>query len=536
VLKDVNKTSQAMRTWLIFCSIVALLVVAPIVSTVQAQTPEPVVTSEEGPPVVQAEEEIPLPTEVPPPTPTPTPEPLPPTEIPTEIIVPTEVPTEVIVPTEIPTEVVVPTEAPTEVILSTQVVTPEPTTFPTPTPTVSPTPTKTVKTQVSILSVTPVSGTGGSCTQTSGSDVVPANGPVAFSCVANSGPAKLFITSVTLGWQYSLDNGASWFSETGTSTAETAAQGSGSASATFPVQIRPVSALPGSTGSVTIEVRDNPYTANKMRYTATLGATRSLEGAVFQMICSPTVLQVATSGVGTSDCTLSSSNISPSAQVSVAVSISMNPATGWTISPISASGSLTGASSIGFAVNLTPQCGAAVSPQSPNVFITSNLTFKNTQVPGPGTSITAKHNATATTVNASITGATMDWTRTYSLDPQSGTGSLTYRVEATQGCAGWNVQLSATDFVYSGPANGNNISKSNFAVTVTGAPTGTNLTGVGRPTTSGTLNTSLKLLNATEGNGIGTYNHAVSLGITIPGGARVGTYKSTVIISATSGP
>jgi hypothetical protein len=377
-----------------------------------------------------------------------------------------------------------------------------------------------------------VVGGSGNCIQVSASDVVPAEQEVVFECTkSQSGPFKLDVAAPPSGWFYRYQIGTN---SSGWLNVASLTEASGSiASAT--VALKPsASVLPGSTVSLSVALRRPNDT---FQYQVTLGATRNMDGANFQLACDPATVSVATGATGTSNCAVSATNIAPGAQVAVSsIGVSMNPATGWTVSPTPTSGSLTGATSFPFTISLSPVCGAAVSPPAPNVQISSSLSFMGSGFAGPGGSITAAHNATATTVNAWITGASMDWTKTYSLGPQLDGGSLSYQVEATDGCAGWNVQLAATDFVYSGSANGSNIPAANFAVTGSGAPTGASLTGVGRPTTSGTLNSSLKLLNATEGNGLGTYDHAVDLGITIPGGARVGTYTSTVTITAASGP
>jgi hypothetical protein len=138
-------------------------------------------------------------------------------------------------------------------------------------------------------------------------------------------------------------------------------------------------------------------------------------------------------------------------------------------------------------------------------------------------------------VSASISGSTLAWSKQYSFSSQTVTGSLTYRVTAS-GCAGWNIQFSATNFAYSGGNSGAPIPNANISVTpgsvtpVSGSAT--NVT----PGVAGSLAAALKVLAATENSGIGTYDQSLGVNLLIPGGARVGSYTSTVTITASSGP
>jgi hypothetical protein len=126
----------------------------------------------------------------------------------------------------------------------------------------------------------------------------------------------------------------------------------------------------------------------------------------------------------------------------------------------------------------------------------------------------------------------MSWTKPYSFAQQSDSGSLTYSVTAAQGCAGWNVTLQATNFAGAGSAQGQTIPATNFAVTGATTPQG----GPTVPNSSGTLNQPVKVLSGAENSPAGTYSQTVSLGVTIPGGTRVGIYTSTVTVTAASGP
>jgi hypothetical protein len=123
----------------------------------------------------------------------------------------------------------------------------------------------------------------------------------------------------------------------------------------------------------------------------------------------------------------------------------------------------------------------------------------------------------------------------YSFSPQDLSGSLTYQVIGS-GCAGWNIQISADDFVYDGSHGGTAIPNGNVSITpgpvseVTGSTA--NIT-VGTP---GTLSSSLKVLSAAVNAGTGTYNQTLDVGVAIPGAARVGTYTWNITITAAAGP
>jgi hypothetical protein len=290
------------------------------------------------------------------------------------------------------------------------------------------------------------------------------------------------------------------------------------------------SASAGSTGTLLITVRK---TNGDLKSTFEVSAESSVTTSNFQTSCSPNPITVATSATGTVNCSISGVNLASTATV-IVNSVSVSSPTGWTITRSPASGTLTGSTPFAFTLSLKPVCGAAVNASTPNVTITSQLTFMGSGLTGPSTSITAKHGATSN-VAASVTGSNIAWSRSYSLAPQFVTGTVTYQVVAS-GCAGWNIQVSATAFSYTGSAGGAPIANSSIAVTP-GAPTAasgsTTNVSAGAP---GSLGSPVKVLSATENSGVGTYNQTLGLGVTIPGAARVGTYTSTITIAAASGP
>ncbi len=447
---------------------------------------------------------------------------------------PTVAPT---LPAETPTETPAPTEVPaTETVAPTVEATPTPTATATPsqtaTPSPTPSPTATPKTSKSSVQTNGLVAAAAviSCTIPSGIPTVAYPNYITFKCVGDA-PLKVYGDALTSGWQWAYSVGA----DSGPSTWYTGPTDSGSASGnidTVYIYLRPTaSVMAGATGSLTVSVR-KPN--GDIQSSATVTAYAGVTSANFALSCTPNPITVPTSTNGVVNCSLSGVGLDPSAVVSV-TAVNVSSLANWTIIRAPATGTLTGtASPFNFTLTLTPVCGAAVNPPAPNITITTSLDFHGTAVTGPSTSITAKHGAT-TVISASISGSSMTWSNTYSFTPQSVTGSLTYRTTAS-GCAGWNIQLSATNFAYTGSFSGAAIPNGNIAITpgsvsaVSGSTT--NIT----PGSTGSLGSALKVLSAIENSGIGTYDQSIAIGVTIPGGARVGTYTSTLTVTAASGP
>lgn len=533
------RPSQAIRTWVFVCSVIALLVAAPVLRTVEAQTPEATTTDVAAQSVEPAAQEVPPPTETPVPTPTEVPPP-PPTEIqlPTEVpveVVPTEVaiPTEVIVPTAEPTQVVEPTVAPAEVV------TPEPTVAPTatPSPTPSPTATPTPKTRTS-LQIAANGNEKYACALVAGSPTVLGLGEYSTYKCTGPNPLKAGGESIPEGWRWGYSFGADngplangWLyaafdgQSPSTGNIDTAYIYFG------PYDER---ALPGATATMTAKVF-HPNGKDAERFS--LSATRRLGAGDLQITCIPGAVSVPTSTPsGIVKCSISGKSgvvttLASLKQVTIAAP------TGWTFvganSGTSITLSLNNPLPYNFEFQVSPSC-QGVSTQG--VSISSSVSFNGgASFAGPSASVGATHQATATTVSASISNAPdetmMNWPKSYSFAEQTGTGFLKYTVTAAQNCAGWNVTLQATDFGGPGAPQGQTIPATNFAITGATTPAG----GPTVPNTSGTLNTPVKVLSAQSGI-IGTYSQTVNLKITIPGGTRVGTYTSTVTVTASSSP
>lgn len=468
---------------------------------------------------------------------TPTPTPAPPTVTP----LPTLVPPTAVPPTPTP---VTPTPTPTVVP-------------PTPTPTaVIPTPTAMLSTQVPTPTPTPTGGfsvqsvvSGSGCTQISSTDIVPVGTAVEFRCNTADGPGSTPVTrtfsGLTAGWEYQVNNEI-WRSSPGPvySQADLIPQ--------FTLRLRPsASVTPGSQGFVTVQLSTNNGSG---AYTATVGATLQTSGAAptaadLQLACSPASISANVNAAQTVTCTYSGRASLNTRQVTL-TRITVPVPAGWSITSLV--GTVTGGT-----LTITPNATIAYSATSPQGY-----TFTYTLVPGCGASTTAQpiNLTSAFSFNSTtgIVGATFSqqvnrlntsslsvaigsnslvWNETYSLTDSSVQGSLTYQVVAN-GCSGWNVQVSASPFQYTGPNNGTSIPASNLRLTATGNPmviSGAG-TGVSAQAFTGPINTPLKVLSATAGSGNGTYQQQLDFNLTIPGRSVAGTYQSTITVSAVAAP
>lgn len=137
----------------------------------------------------------------------------------------------------------------------------------------------------------------------------------------------------------------------------------------------------------------------------------------------------------------------------------------------------------------------------------------------------------------------------YSSSPQTSNGTMALTVSDNSGLnAGWNVTVSASDFVWAaggtGAIGGTNIPATDFLLTSASAATmnsGQLVDDSGGPlvpTTSplGTLDQPRKVLQANPDFGAGSYSQSLGVQLNIPARSTAGTYTSTLTVSITSGP
>lgn len=465
---------------------------------------------------------------------TPTPSPVQPT--PTDVP-PTPTPVAPTPTPVVPTPTMVPaTQAPTAVAP-----TPTPTSAPKP---VSPTPTPTPSGDFSVQRI--VSGSG--CTQISSTDIVPAGTAVEFRCNAADGPGSSAVTrtfsGLTVGWEYQVNNEI-WRSSVGPVFMQD------DVIPAFTLRLRPSGAVTaGSQGFITVALST---TNGSGAYTTTVGATRqdvvAPTAADLQLVCNPAsvLAQVNTDQIVT--CTYSG-RASLNTRPVTLTRISVPAPAGWSItSPV---GSVTGRTltitpnvpitysdtspqSYTFSYTLTLACTAPTTAQPIN--LTSVFSFNTTTGIAGATFSQGAARSNMNSLAVSVQGNSLVWNETYSLTESSVRGNLTYQVIAN-GCSGWNIQVSASPYQYTGPNNGTSIPASNLHLTATGNPIVISGGGMGvtRQETSGPINTPAKVMNASAGSGNGTYQQQLDFNLTIPGRSVAGTYQSTITVTSAAAP
>jgi hypothetical protein len=190
-----------------------------------------------------------------------------------------------------------------------------------------------------------------------------------------------------------------------------------------------------------------------------------------------------------------------------------------------------------FTITLSPSCSA---PATGSWQITSQVANTNGQQTGPNvTGPATLYQATASTTAAtslSVVSGPVSWPFSYAFEEQAAAGSITYRVTAG-GCSAWSVSVAAQPFTYRGPAGAAAIPVNNLALTTVGTPAliagpgGTVATGQ----STGGLGTTRQVVMASAGSS-GTYEQTLGVTLTLPAGAPVGAYRSTIVLTAAAAP
>lgn len=318
----------------------------------------------------------------------------------------------------------------------------------------------------------------------------------------------------------------------------------------FIVRLRPTATVaPGSQGTITLTLSTSNGSGGA--YTTTMGATRERivtpTAADLELACIPAPITANAGQSQAVTCTYRGKASLNTRQVTLT---QITVPAGWTIT--SSAGTVSGSTltitpnasitysaaspqSYTFSYTLTPGCTASTTAQSIN--LTSAFSFNTTtRIAG------ATFSQQATRLNTSslalaISSNSLVWNEGYSLTDTTVSGNLMYRMVAT-GCSGWNVQIAASSFQYTGPNNGTSIPASNLHLTATGNPivVSGEGTGVSRQAASGPMNTPLRVLSATVGSGNGTYEQQMDFNLTIPGRSVAGHYQSTITVTSASAP
>jgi hypothetical protein len=379
----------------------------------------------------------------------------------------------------------------------------------------------------------------GQCVQVTSSDVVEPGSYVMFRCSSAQNPIRVGVTSITAGWQWSFlfssdqNLAPPAYSSLNWNTTGTASDSSASGSInTAYFFLSPLAtALPGSTGTATIQIKRPNGT--EIQYTSQITAHRAIRASDVTIACTPSTQTIGVTSTGTVACTVSAPNIASEARVAATLTMPNLPE--WNRTGTTRTGTVTvartGSQTVTF--TLAPTCAAPTTAQSmavtSSLVLSSNFITQPPTVTGPSSSISAARTS-GTALTTRVTAASLDWTRPYAFTASTANpGSLTYAVDAT-GCSGWDVQVGASTFV---SAQGRTIPASNLALTGSSAPVGPNLT---RPATSGTLESSRTVLAASSTDSAASYTQTLDLNMTVPAGTLVGSYNSTITITAASGP
>lgn len=159
----------------------------------------------------------------------------------------------------------------------------------------------------------------------------------------------------------------------------------------------------------------------------------------------------------------------------------------------------------------------------------------------------------ANTVNTKVVGGTRSaniadlslGSVSYSHEDQKQTGTMVLTADDSSGTnAGWNVTVQASEFVYEGEYDGENIESSNFALTDVADPKQLAGQEVNKkfgpmiPSTSpvGTLDVARKVVLAEEKHGKGSYEQSLDVALLVPADSVEGEYTSTITVTITAGP
>jgi hypothetical protein len=127
----------------------------------------------------------------------------------------------------------------------------------------------------------------------------------------------------------------------------------------------------------------------------------------------------------------------------------------------------------------------------------------------------------------------------FSHSEQTTTTSTTLSVDDLTGAnAGWNVTVSSSPLIWSaatdGPTAGSDLPASALAVTTVGSITTVSGDAWAGSTATGALDSPVKVLSTSGGNG--SYTAPLTLTLTVPGQASVGTYAGTLTTTISAAP
>lgn len=435
---------------------------------------------------------------------------------------------------------------------------PTPTSEPAPSPTVAPTPaTASRTTSLAVTSVSTGSGAITGCTE-KGSDVLAPGGSLIVECfVAESGRLSADFTlgsltgtvsGATTGWSAQLTAaGKSTGWVTGGATLSVSDH-----MPSFTIELRApqTGGDPGAVVSVSLGVKvcnNGGNSCSNGSTTVSASLRPSFDSSRVTMTCDPNTVAITRLQQGASTCSIGVPVDAGSAVVSLnSVTISALP-NGWsmTTSPqatVNADGTMTilpavslaAGESWSFSVTMSPGCGAGSTVE---LAVASSIAVAGSASAGPSAVIQIGATDAAGTLTAEVVGGLPEVGVEASFADQAASGALTYRV-AAQGCGGWSVSVAAGPFFYEGPAPVGAPNALGLSLISAGAPTVVDgeSGGVAAVADTGDLGTERTVLTAAPGGGSGTYEQELGVSVSVPAGAPVGTYRTTITITASSAP
>ncbi len=187
-----------------------------------------------------------------------------------------------------------------------------------------------------------------------------------------------------------------------------------------------------------------------------------------------------------------------------------------------------------FSVTLSPGCGAESAAE---LTLSSSIAVAGAAHAGPSAVVQVEATDDVGTLTTEVVGALPVLGVEASFSDQMAEGALTYRVVAA-GCGGWSVTVAAGPFSYEGPAPAVAQEALPLTLVTAGEPTVVEgeRGGVAAVAETGDLGTARTVLTAAQGSGAGTYEQEIGVSVSVPGSAPVGTYRTTITITASSAP
>lgn len=410
---------------------------------------------------------------------------------------------------------------------------------------------------LSPLGVEPGTGAITGCTQRQESDVLGPGSVLAVECsyITFGGFAPTYtisaprssVSGAATGWSVRLTTGqftTGWVSTT------TTLQTSSPAPTSIIIELRAPTenGVPNETVLSEIGVVACNRGTNCREGNTTISARMAgADASQLELACSPQpslIVPRASSATVTCSLTLSESASVATADVRT-ITISLDGA-GWDVVPnvaaemdggrvtISPAVSLSPGESWIFELELRPTCTAS---DLLTLLMTTRVGLASTDVEGPSTTYAVAAVDPVASLSTSMTSADTSFFFTASFDEQQQHGNIRYRVSAGD-CAAWSVTIAAGPFTYSGDVPDAALSATHLSLTSIGEPVALegSASELATGTVTGSLETERIVLSGPVASATGVYEQDLGIMLTLPPATVVGTYESTITITAAAAP